>query len=464
MNTQHAKPILDEESATLLEGTVVNLLNDVIVLVEHTQRRSSSIPGAVIRRENAPMHMPQYNMNRPQHGNPQQQPYQPPYPQFQQFQQQPHFNQIENAPIDLVALLERAMSHIEILTVVIEDSLQVAPSPAYKSEFEKLAERIAAIEEIFDSSGDDEPVEAEPEADVVEETVSFPTLTNFILPVSFTIELANSSPRQKPNVHLENFMRDTAEKSTRCDIESIMLTPEAHESLFHSIAHGVYDHGNTGQIYVIHDFDNQVCITVLSPLTGIVNAMFTVMQSVGQWYFTKVKQPLLILTSLTNDTFAAAIAEPNRKYMLSERAYSADETKSNEFYPNILNIDGLRESIVTMRKHISTITVPKVALKPILEIIGNMDWRNPETVLTIDAEDYNLITATNAVYSLKDNIRLVVVRDKERVVLMAYDSRSYLVHDLYNITYNVGDGVYEATRTESLPEDTLFVISLGTGR
>ena len=140
-----------------------------------------------------------------------------------------------------------------------------------------------------------------------------------------------------------------------------------------------------------------------------------------------------------------------------------EEVQERVMYPNVLDIQGMRERIVEMRKGITKITLPKIALRPTITAIGgfNWDWDDNDPLI-ISADEYQLLAETTAVYSVPDSrIRVVVVIKDGRTVLMSYTSDTYVIHDIYQVTYDEFHNEYSVTQSENPSYDLLFVLSLG---
>lgn len=130
-------------------------------------------------------------------------------------------------------------------------------------------------------------------------------------------------------------------------------------------------------------------------------------------------------------------------------------------YQNILNLDNMQDRIVTMRRGIKTLTEPKKALRVVLEKIGNVDWTVPGAEIDVADDEMELLFHSNAVYSMPNHIRVVVILGEDRVVIASYDRRDYVIRDIYSTYLNVKTGFNGLSRSSQPDRDLLFLLTLG---
>lgn len=137
-----------------------------------------------------------------------------------------------------------------------------------------------------------------------------------------------------------------------------------------------------------------------------------------------------------------------------------EEVQEQIMYRNTTNIEGMRDRIIEMRKHIDVKSIPKKVLLPVLEKIGKTDMTGFAKHCAISADEHELLTHVNAVYSMPvSRIRIVVVNILDRTVLMVYNCNTYIVHDVYKIVKASPSDNYLISRSAAPLEDLEILLN-----
>lgn len=459
---------MNEQTLKNLENAVAGLLNDTLIISQSVDNRHSLLLPAMlghVSKLTPYTPMPQYggfNNNNPQFGHPQQQHFnqqpqnvnhytwetlQEANRRAEQARQQrpPHMDNADTSvPIDMVKLLTRLQSNVDSVKAIIDAELGCIPVGNYQSTLDKLTERVDAIEKggVMPTDAGD-PAPKKPDYSTRE---SFPIFCNLHYPRAIQALKDELGAFNTPHFDMHKLLWSIA-VNIRDDISRVLATSKI---LFdrHLSKRSMFCIPETNQSVYIHPVTDGAVLVLYDILTLTVICVLEVKLADGGYVLSCVKQPRPLLDSIFNETVAPA------------------ETEPRPLYENVMNLEGFRERIVEMRKGITILTVPKKALMPTIKQIGTIsDTVNPDVLVApvfLDAEQHELLTVGNAVYSLPNNrIRVVVATKNGITLLMAYDSQTYVIHNIYTVTQIEDTDKYQVSCSQSPHTDLLFILSLG---
>lgn len=466
-------------TAVTFEKSLAALINDGIILVEYTQKMPAGYIYTTMQQRMSTHYANSQPHHNPQHIQPMMQPggYSNNYNQqhAQPAQSQMHtppgsfFNQHQDIPVDFKALLSRMLENVDTLYRVIAENMDGLVYPEYESELSKLSKRIFDIEEQL--KGDSAPAEEynnAPETHINTWEYAchkFINAMGLFMPVEIDKLMAGLLLVLVPTPELNSFLSYLAEKCTigLGGVTSVTISHGVYSDVLNMP--GVYKYDDTNQHVAISDVvDGNVYVMTFNPQTHTIYDAYTVHPEVDNHHVVSRATNADVISKIFFPVSENDVDSPASYDNAMDTLTAWHEDKSVKVpgpYQNILNLDNMQDRIVTMRRGIKTLTEPKKALRVVLEKIGNVDWTVPGAEIDVADDEMELLFHSNAVYSMPNHIRVVVILGEDRVVIASYDRRDYVIRDIYSTYLNVKTGFNGLSRSSQPDRDLLFLLTLG---